>query len=63
MERVEITRAEFEEHYGVKPEPSSVGMCFCTPQGQPVVEFVFVDDVPEGVAKEISELERMYQLA
>lgn len=63
IERIEITRAEFEHQFGLKPEPSSMGMLFCGVDGVPLYEYVFNDDVMIGEAvKEIEELERMLLL-
>ncbi len=64
MERIEITRADFEKEFGVKPDPSSLGMCYYSVYGQPLCEFVFVDgEITAGeTALEIAELERMFSL-
>ena len=63
MERVEISRADFENQFGLKPEPSAMGMIFCTPTGAPLREYVFTDeDEPDTSVREIAELERIYSL-
>lgn len=64
MERIEISRADFEERYGIKPEPSSTGMLFFgNDRLRPIAEFIFTDeDEPDASALEIMELERMMAL-
>jgi hypothetical protein len=64
MERIEISRADFEERFGVKPDPSSLGMFFYLAEtGQPSHEFVFIDDaLPCESPVEVEELYRMWNL-
>ena len=62
MERIDISRAEFETRFGFKPEPNIMGMLFCTPSGVPVTEFTFTDDEVDYSAMEVAELERIWKL-
>lgn len=67
MERIEITRAAFEEHFGIKPDPSSLGvMIHCNGiGGTPIAaaEYVFIDEsLPCDNPKEVAELWRMFRL-
>lgn len=62
MERIEITRADFEERFGMKPDPSYVGMCFIAADRKTIVEeYVFIDEALP-CPKEVSELWRMFRL-
>jgi len=68
MQRIEITRAEFEERYGFKPDPSSLGVIFAGgiaggKEMPPVMEYVFSDEaLPCESPLEVKELERLYRL-
>lgn len=64
MERIEISRADFEERFGLKPEPTSLGMLFYPKEtGIPTHEFVFTDDaILCEDPLDLAELERMFRL-
>lgn len=67
MERIEITRADFEERFGMKPDPSSLGiMLYANELGEiPVAaaQYVFIDEaLPCDNPKEVAELWRMFRL-
>jgi hypothetical protein len=64
MTRIELTRAEFEESFGFKPNPSSLGMqLYWNGANVPCAEYIFTDDaLPCESPLEVAELERMYRL-
>ena len=64
MQRIPISRADFEDRFGFKPDDSVLSVVFYGP-GNPVphYEYVFLDDNDPGTAAlEIAELQRMYAL-
>ncbi len=64
MGRVNITRAQFEEKFGIKPDEDSASVAFYSPGcALPSLEFVFVDEsIPLKDQQAISELERIFNL-
>lgn len=63
MPRIKITRAQFEEQFGYKPDPSTLGMVFVTAKNIPLVEYVFTDEPLVSEAPlEVAELERIWRL-
>ncbi len=64
MERIEITRAEFEERFGIKPDASIIGFCFVAEDRKTILEeFVFTDEAASVADDpEVAELERLYKL-
>jgi hypothetical protein len=68
-ERIEITREDFTRCFGVVPDPSVIGMFFCSPDGRSVIrEFVFVGYSQDALnslpakEKQLTELERLFRL-
>jgi hypothetical protein len=54
-ERIEITRIEFEQQWGLKPDPDTIGTCFYSDSGTLLREYVFVDEGPT-----VAWLEKLY---
>ena len=61
MQRIEITRREYAKQWGVTlPSEESVGATLYDIYGNPVIEYVFVDE--QFVQAEVDWLERLYSL-
>jgi hypothetical protein len=56
-ERIEISRAEFEQTVGLKVDPDTIGCCIYSQSGALIREYVYIDDGPT-----IAWLERLYKL-
>lgn len=56
MQRIEITRAEYEEKFGLKADAYSWGAVFYN-NGVPFAEYVFIDDGPT-----VEWLEKLFKL-
>lgn len=68
-ERIECTRAQFADMWGVWPQPDAIGVCFVSPDGKSILkEYLFTDRYPSpkfltrNDLKDIAELERLYKL-
>lgn len=71
-ERIECTRAQFADMWGVWPAPDAIGVCLLSADRTTIVkEYVFTEDlyVPgkflvrlQREAQDVAELERMLRL-
>lgn len=61
VKRVEITRSEFIQAFGLVPSEDVIGVCFTNVAGTVITaEYIFVDEGSKQA--DITELERIYSL-
>ena len=57
VQRVQITRADYECRFGLRPDEFSIGAILCNDNDIPLAHYVFLT-----TQQEIAALERLYSL-